>query len=147
MTARRWSGGLICGRRLRFASALALAALAAAATVAPSGLMTYAGQSALPGAVTLTPGASAVYAALSALAGSAVLSPPGSMTYAGAAPLDVTAALALHRQHPALPDCLDQALADVGFVDIVGPADFRLCGRHLSLSLATGPGARSVETA
>ena len=29
MTARRWSGGLICGRRLRFASALALAALAA----------------------------------------------------------------------------------------------------------------------
>ena len=29
MTARRWSGGLICGRRLRFASALALAALTA----------------------------------------------------------------------------------------------------------------------
>src|SRR3990172_1134970 len=34
MTARRWSGGLICGRRLRFASALALAALAAAAGAA-----------------------------------------------------------------------------------------------------------------
>ena len=37
MTARRWSGGLICGRRLRFASALALAALAAAAGSACGG--------------------------------------------------------------------------------------------------------------
>ena len=37
MTARRWSGGLICGRRLRLASALALAALAAAAGAACGG--------------------------------------------------------------------------------------------------------------
>ena len=37
MTARRWSGGLICGRRLRFASALALAVLVAAAGTACGG--------------------------------------------------------------------------------------------------------------